>query len=375
MDSPTSTIEDHRIAIFGSEGNWGTRIAHAVEPHARQVLRCDPKLADASIDPRRAVAEADTLIFAVFPDQMNAIVDATRDLIAQKTVVEITSVKQPVIPTLQALDAEGASVIATHPLVLPTMASVRGQRLLLMRVGTNSDVAEALARELFGTTMEMIINDEIPLERHDAVMVPQQGVLHAVNIAQAITTAEMMQHGEIDLSLLRRNSTANFDLNDLGVWRTLRSGPAISSALIEGALQTDLGLQMLERLQRNIDRVIGAVKAGALPDLVDPAIQTLDPHGDIRKEMNRKGDVVLMRFGNLRKLSCQLIAHINEPGVLHQITSILLGHGINMNAIDSVIQQKDDGKEVTFDIGMEEGEVDWPALEVDLAGAGFTLVR
>ena len=375
MDSPTSTIEDRRIAIFGSEGNWGTRIVHAVEPHAREVLRCDPKLAEASVDPRRAVAEADTLIFAVFPDQMNAIVDATRDLIAQKTVVEITSVKQPVISTLQALDAQGASVIATHPLVLPTMPSVRGQRLLLMRVGTNSDVAEALAKELFGAKMEMIINNEIPLESHDAVMVPQQGVLHAVNIAQAITTAEMMQHGEIDLSLLRRNSTANFDLNDLGLWRTLRSGSAISSALIDGALQTDLGLKMLERLKLNIDRVIEAVKAGALSDLVDPMMQTLDHGGDIRKEMNRKGDVVLIRFGNLRKLSCQLVAHTNEPGVLHQVTSILLRHGINMNAIDSVVQQKGDGKEVTFDIGMEDEKVDWPALEVELAAAGFVLVR
>ncbi|TSC60818.1 MAG: hypothetical protein Greene041662_50 [Candidatus Peregrinibacteria bacterium Greene0416_62] len=375
MNSLQQAIGEQTITVFGSEGNWGNRIVNTLRPHAKRVLCCDPKLKQASADPRDATAEADVIVYAVFPDQMNHIVDETQHLIMGQSILEITSVKQPIIPTLQKLDEMGASVVATHPLVLPTMSSVRGQRLLLMRVGTNSAVAETLAREVFGTGMEMIIHDEIPLDRHDAVMVPQQGVLHATNIAQLIMLAEMVEHGNVDLQLLLRNSTANFDLNALGQWRTARSGANISSALIEGALQTDLGLEMLERLKRTLDRVIGAVKAGALSDLLDPALQTLDPHGEIRKEMSRKGDIVLTRFGNLRRLSFQLLAKESGAGVLHQITEILLKHGISMNAIDSNVLQKGDNKEVTFDIGIEESEIDWLALEAELSEAGFVLTR
>ncbi len=375
MNSLQQAIGEQTITVFGSEGNWGSRIVDTLRPHAKRVLCCDPKLQEESADPREATAEANVIVYAVFPDQMNQIVDATQHLIAGQSILEITSVKQPIIPTLQKLDAGGASVVATHPLVLPTMSSVRGQRLLLMRVGTNSNVAEALAIDLFGTRMEMIISDEIPLDRHDAVMVPQQGVLHATNIAQLITLAEMVEHGKVDLPLLLRNSTANFDLNALGQWRTARSGANISSALIEGALQTDLGLQMLERLKRSLDRVIGAVKAGALFDLLDPTLRILDPNGDIRKEMNKKGDVVLTRFGNLRKLSFQLAAEESGAGVLHQITGILFKHGISMNAIDSNVLQKSEHREVTFDIGIEESEIDWAALEGELADAGFVVTR
>jgi len=350
LDATPSAQDKNTVAVYGSEGDWGSTIVEHYERKGRGVLRVDPKLEEKNMDQVEAARQASVLVFAVFPEQFNGIIAAIRTVLTgNHRVIETTSVKQDVIPTLRDLDSAGISCAATHPMIASKMTTVRGQTVLVISCGENSEAAIVEARNLYGD-LEMIINENVPLGEHDITNVPQQGMVHLANLAHLSMLAELSRNG-LDISLMREIATGNYRLAEMSPWRS--SGrPDISAALIQSVLQTEGTIGALKAYRRALDGIIEAVEQGRLDVYVAAIMQEIDPDGAIRSEMLEKTNIILVRFGNLRKLSFRLRAEEDRPGLLFEILKILFQqHGLNFNALDSLPDPRTGG--MKFDFGVK----------------------
>lgn len=371
MNDTHSEPDANIVVVYGADGDWGSNIALHYETQGRRVLRVDPKLGDDSVDPVEAAKQGSTLIFAVFPKQFNETIAAIRSVLTdQHRIIETTSVKQDVIPTLTSLDEEGISCASTHPMIASKMTTVRGQVSLLMSCGKNSEAALAEARKLYGK-MEMIIREDIPLESHDITNAPQQGMVHLANIAHLAMLAELSRNG-LDVNLMRSIATGNYHLAELSPWRSARR-PDISAALIQSILQMEDAVGALKAYRQALDDIIEAVEQGTLDEYVAAIMEEIDPEGEIRAEILKKTNIVLIRFGNLKKLSFRLHAEDDHPGLLLEILEILSRkYGLNLNAVDSLPDPKTGG--MMFDCGIKNPE-ELPIDEItaELKGLGVDL--
>ena len=119
---------------------------------------------------------------------------------------------------------------------------------------------------------------------------------------------------------------------------------------------------------------IGSDRA-ALIDFTTESVNRLDPSGAWRKEMNPLTDTAIEARGNFNLRSFTLIVQNDEPGLLAQIASLLASFGLNMNAIHSHSLEREQRRGVRFNIGVDQKEVDWAALENACTERGWQFSR
>tara|TARA_Y100000310_G_C20697069_1_gene826452 strand:+ start:4969 stop:5355 length:387 start_codon:yes stop_codon:yes gene_type:complete len=119
-----------------------------------------------------------------------------------------------------------------------------------------------------------------------------------------------------------------------------------------------------------MDDIIKAVENSTLDQYVAGIMEEIDSDGAIRAEMLEKTNIILIRFGNLRKLSFRLHADQDEPGLLLDILRILfMKHGLNFNALDSLPDKNTGG--MMFDFGVQNAnELSIPEITGSLAELG-----
>jgi chorismate mutase/prephenate dehydrogenase len=94
-------------------------------------------------------------------------------------VLDISSVKEPVRPGLEALVAAGVSTTSVHPMFGPSTELLSGSHVIFIDLGDRQ--ALDAARALFDDTMAA--KAEMQLEQHDRAMAFVLGLSHALNIA------------------------------------------------------------------------------------------------------------------------------------------------------------------------------------------------
>ncbi|MDP7454657.1 MAG: prephenate dehydrogenase/arogenate dehydrogenase family protein [Candidatus Peribacteraceae bacterium] len=371
MSTNSSAPDENTVTVFGAEGDWGSTLVKHYEREERRVLRVDPKLESENMDQVEAARQASVLVFAVFPEQFNEIIAAIQSVLTENhRIIETTSVKQTIIPTLEKLDEIGISCAATHPMIASKMTTVRGQTALLMSCGENSEAALKDARDLF-EKLEMIINDNVPLDEHDITNAPQQGMPHLTSLAYLAMLAELSRGG-LNVNLMRSVATGNYRLYEASPWRSVRR-PDISAALIESLLQTEDAIGALKAYRQALDDIIAAVEQGKLDEYVTAIMKEIDSDGAIRAEMLEKTNIILVRFGNLRKLSFRLHAKQDHPGLLFEILEkLFVEHGLNFNAIDSLPDPKTGG--MMFDFGVKNvDQLSVPDIAASLRALGVEI--
>jgi chorismate mutase/prephenate dehydrogenase len=104
-------------------------------------------------------------------------------------VFDISSLKDPVRPGLDALRDAGVSVTSVHPLFGPNVELLSGRHVIFVDVGDHDALEQA--RGLFTDTMATVV--EMDLEQHDRAMAFVLGLSHALNI---VFTDALARSGE-----------------------------------------------------------------------------------------------------------------------------------------------------------------------------------
>jgi len=132
-------------------------------------------------------------------------------------VVDISSLKGPLQPGLEAMRAAGCRVASIHPLFGPDTELLSGRNVIF--VDTGDAGASDAAKVLFESTMAELV--DMSLEAHDKVMAYVLGLSHAVNIA---FFSALSESGE-DAAALARLSSSTFDAQLDVASRVARENP------------------------------------------------------------------------------------------------------------------------------------------------------
>jgi chorismate mutase/prephenate dehydrogenase len=177
------------LLLVGGAGRMGRLLARFFRRRGFAVAICDP--AGAVPGFRSAfLAEAATANVVVVAASLSRSADALAAALAEGPkglVVDIASVKAPLLPVLEAARLRGLAVASIHPMFGPTVRTFRGHDLIVCDCG---DAAAARrARALFEGTGLRIAT--MPVAEHDPWIARTMGLTHALALGAAAALAAM----------------------------------------------------------------------------------------------------------------------------------------------------------------------------------------
>jgi len=170
--------QDILVIGTGKMGRWFVRF---LEGRGHKVNVCDtrPEKADRStVSLKDGVKNSDMIIIATPIPSTKQILEDVLALKPKGTVVDITSIKDSIIPTMRAAAQRGVEICSIHPMFGPE-ASVYNRNIVICDCG--SDAAMDKAAGLFDCTGAKMTR--MPVEEHDELISYVLGLSHAVNIA------------------------------------------------------------------------------------------------------------------------------------------------------------------------------------------------
>jgi chorismate mutase/prephenate dehydrogenase len=260
-------------ARFLAEQGWRVVIADPAvdEPDALSVRKLDD-----------APADADLIVLAA-PIQASA--DLLGALIVRGTgalVLDLASVKGPLIPQLQRAAEAGLRVASVHPMFGPDTRLLAGRHVLFMDCGRADAVREA--RALFAETMADCV--DVPLEAHDGLMAWVLGLSHATNLVFADAVAGSGRSPDE----LAEIASTTFG-RQLAIARDVtHENPALYFEIQR--LNPDQPA-VLESLRRSVERLIGAVEQGdgqAFAERMTAAADWVEGHQRARRRRTHPED-------------------------------------------------------------------------------------
>lgn len=350
---------------------WGSKFADRLEPLARQVRRVDPRLGAQSADPKRAIAESDTVLFAVTPDeQINAIASEHGEAFHPDQVcIECSTTKRQIAETLHGFDRRGMSVCSIHPGARADLPA-RGQNMLIMPVGTNGEAAQAQAREL-AALLQMNPIEFITLAQHARAMAVTQTLDHALQRGKIHALAATLKHFGLTFAQAETMAFANTRIGALGTGRVAIQAPSVSAKIIRESQASDDTRIVLDALIAALTRMRDG-DATALVTMFQADMDALDKDGSWREKMLGRTRSVLEQMANLDIRGMGIYSPENKPGTLEKIAGVLSKNGINITAITSHNLEPEEGRTgVVFLMGIDENSAyDLERLKGDLAKIG-----
>jgi len=174
--------EPKRITVVGGSGKMGAWLCRFFESQGHKVMVNDV-ISSTSFpyenDLKRAVSQADVIVVATPIDAAKEMLDRVLALKPKGLVLDIVSIKAPLIPSLRAAAEKGMKVCSLHPMFGPDTTSLIYQNLLICDCGSKEGVESAHA--LFDYTGAEI--HDVSVEEHDRLMSYVLGMSHALNIA------------------------------------------------------------------------------------------------------------------------------------------------------------------------------------------------
>jgi chorismate mutase/prephenate dehydrogenase len=175
--------------VVGGLGRMGDWMARFLAEQGWRVVVADPAVEAPSALAVRTLDEAPedaALVVLAAPIQASA--DLLTGMIERESralVLDLASVKGPLIEPLRRAASSGLRVASVHPMFGPDTRLLAGRHVLFLDCGCPPAVDEA--RALFNETMADCI--DVPLDEHDGLMAWVLGLSHAVNLVFADAVA------------------------------------------------------------------------------------------------------------------------------------------------------------------------------------------
>lgn len=345
---------NERIAtVIGGKGPLGSKVAAGLEPLGFQSVQICEK-GDPFLD---FVNRSTDLFFAVDNTEITSMLQASRDhLKPNHTILDGSSVKEPLITTYRELDNLQISVASTHLGSVPAQPW-RGIKVWICEVGPNSERAKRLAFDLFLSTNSSI--RAIDIADHKNVEIDQW-----LTIVTAHAFATALRNANFPLGKFDEFATLNAELQALPVGRTLGQGTRIPSEII---FNQPLKSEMLEALKQGVIELEAAMgDRDALQELMQRNIDYHNADGTV-SAIFKKAGIIGARNANLRMHRFSFRITNDQPGLLSRILEPFHIEGANLNAIDSMPGVATDEERqmgvnpdgiVDFDIGIDPNTID-----------------
>jgi chorismate mutase/prephenate dehydrogenase len=230
--------------VIGGAGRMGRWLRHFLTALGYTTEVIDPAVPpDEDARARRALPSAELVVCSIPP---TGIANLYREFAANPpsgVVVDIASIKTPVIEPIRTLRQAGARVASIHPMFGPSAVLLRDADVVICDTGDNE--ATAIVERLFQPTTARLVR--LPLEDHDRIMADLLSLAHAAAIAFALSLPET-EHPV-------RSTT--FQALEALAATVVRESPEVYYEIQAG---NPHALEALERLRLAIDRIVAAIK-------------------------------------------------------------------------------------------------------------------
>ncbi|AKS41598.1 prephenate dehydrogenase/arogenate dehydrogenase family protein [Wenzhouxiangella marina] len=179
-----------RALVIGAAGRLGRWLSAFLDNQGFDLLLADPSYAldgeNRFRDWRDAPKHVDLVVLATPIAVTAELLEALAAAGHPGLVIDVASIKSPLIGPLRRATAAGLSVCSVHPMFGPSTQLLSGRHVLFMDVGCPAAVDQAEA--LFSETMAEL--KRIDIEQHDRLIAWVLGLSHALNIAFFSALAE-----------------------------------------------------------------------------------------------------------------------------------------------------------------------------------------
>ncbi|HEX2254431.1 MAG TPA: prephenate dehydrogenase/arogenate dehydrogenase family protein [Thermoanaerobaculia bacterium] len=178
-----ATGRGKRAVVVGGAGRMGRWMRHFLEAQGWSVAVDDPEAPEG--ESARALAllpDADLVVLSTPPGHTAERYRQWREKPPRGVVVDIASIKTPLLGPIAALQRAGGRVASIHPMFGPSKVLLRGADVVVCDTG--DDEATALVEHLFAATSARRVH--LPLEEHDRIMADLLSMAHAFVIAFAL---------------------------------------------------------------------------------------------------------------------------------------------------------------------------------------------
>lgn len=135
---------------------------------------------------RAALRTADLIVSAAPPTATAMLYDDWAAAPPAGTIVDIASIKTPLVSSIRRLQLAGARVASIHPMFGPSVVLLRDCDVVICDTG--DDEASAEVEQLFRPTTARLLH--LPLDEHDRLMANVLTLAHATVIAFALALPE-----------------------------------------------------------------------------------------------------------------------------------------------------------------------------------------
>ena len=268
-----------RAAVFGGKGNMGKLTVKLFQNLNYKVFSVDPKNPN-SLSASEAIKQAQVIFFSVSPiDQIEKIISKNLVLFKNKLVLDNATVKQPLSKIYKVLDARGVSICSVNPLCKHDQP-LAGQKVIILGFGKNTQKAKILAESLYKNAG--MITVPFSFEDHDHMMLFVQFIPHLVMRA----VGRVFEKNNVDMNLIEKIASANFQLFSLSLWRTIIQEPNISSTIIHSSIKQTKGKKLAKEIKLAIEEVSKQMEEEKLAGLLKRSFAKLN-RANIGKRMNK----------------------------------------------------------------------------------------
>lgn len=169
--------------VVGGAGRMGRWFASFLEAQGWGVSVVDPAApGDEDERGRQRLPGADLVVAATPPGRTAAAYREWSEAPPAGVVVDIASIKTPLVEPIRRLQAAGARVASIHPMFGPQAVLLRGADVVVCDTG--DEAATGVVEALFAPTTAHLVR--LPLEEHDRLMADLLSLAHATAIAFAL---------------------------------------------------------------------------------------------------------------------------------------------------------------------------------------------
>jgi chorismate mutase/prephenate dehydrogenase len=172
-----------RAVIIGGAGRMGRWMTRFLNTQGYETGALDPAApGDENAWATSALMTADLVVCSTPPAMIASQYTAWLDKPPAGVIVDIASIKTPLLEPIRALRARGARVASIHPMFGPSIVLLRDADVVICETGDEPATAEV--ERLFQPTTARLVR--IPIERHDRMMADLLSLAHATAIAFAL---------------------------------------------------------------------------------------------------------------------------------------------------------------------------------------------
>jgi len=235
----------HRAVIVGGAGRMGRWMSRFLSAQGFQVGSLDPAATEQeNLWAKDALLTADFVVCSTPPAATAELYHSWLKHPPTGVIVDIASIKSPLVDAITALQRAGAHVASIHPMFGPSAVLLRDADVVMCDTG-DEHATQAVERLFHPTTANIV---HLPLLDHDRIMADLLSLAHATAIAFALALPQSEHPVRSTTFLALETLCAAVVRESPDVYYEIQSRNPFSAAAIE-------------RLRAAIDRVAAAIAA------------------------------------------------------------------------------------------------------------------